>query len=232
MKVPFIPDQILFEDNHIIVINKKPSQIVQGDKTGDIPLSEEIKAYLIKRYEKPGDAYLGVVHRLDRPVSGVVIFAKTSKALGRLNKLLHDREIHKTYWAVVNKLPPETEGHLKHYLVKDEKNNKSFAYDKEKNSTKVAELKYRFLISGDHYHLLEVELLTGRHHQIRVQLAKIGCIIKGDIKYGSYRPNPDASIHLHAVQVEFMHPVHGEKILIKAPTPKDKLWDYYVESLS
>ena len=135
MKVPFIPDQILFEDNHIIVINKKPSQIVQGDKTGDIPLSEEIKAYLIKRYEKPGDAYLGVVHRLDRPVSGVVIFAKTSKALGRLNKLLHDREIHKTYWAVVNKLPPETEGHLKHYLVKDEKNNNSFAYDKEKNST-------------------------------------------------------------------------------------------------
>jgi 23S rRNA pseudouridine1911/1915/1917 synthase len=232
MKVPFHPGQILFEDNHIIIINKKSSQIVQGDKTGDVPLSEEIKAYLKERYHKPGEAYLGVVHRLDRPVSGVVIFAKTSKALGRLNRMIHDREIHKTYWAVVNRLPPEPGGHLSHFLVKDEKNNKSFALDKEKSRSRLAELKYRFLLSGDHYHLLEVELLTGRHHQIRVQLAKIGCIIKGDVKYGSYRPNPDASIHLHAVRIEFSHPVSGEKISIMAPTPKDKLWDYFQAKVS
>jgi 23S rRNA pseudouridine1911/1915/1917 synthase len=227
MKVPFHPDQILFEDNHIIIINKKSSQIVQGDKTGDIPLSDEIKSYLKKRFDKPGEVYLGVVHRLDRPVSGVVIFARTSKALGRLNRMLHDKMIQKTYWAVVSKPPPQPEGHLKHFMVKDEKNNKSFAFDREKKRSKPAELKYRHLLSGDHYHLLEIELLTGRHHQIRVQLAKIGCIIKGDIKYGSYRPNHDASIHLHAIRVEFNHPVSGKPVRIEAPVPKDKLWEYF-----
>ena len=188
--------QILFEDNHLIIINKLPSQIVQGDKTGDIPLNEQIKDFLKIKYNKPGNVYLGVVHRLDRPVGGILIFTKTSKALARLNKMLANREIQKVYWAVVNKRPPEPEGHLIHYLVKDQEKNKSFASSKPKGSAKRAELKYKLLKSSDKYHLLEIELMTGRHHQIRVQLAKIGCLIRGDVKYGFPRANTDQSIHL------------------------------------
>ncbi|MCB2221545.1 MAG: RNA pseudouridine synthase [Bacteroidetes bacterium] len=227
--IPFDPhQQILYEDNHLIIINKRPSQIVQGDKTGDEPLNEQIKSYLKKKYHKPGNVYLGVVHRLDRPVSGIVIFAKTSKALSRLNKMLAAREVQKIYWVVVNKRPPEPEGHLVHYLVKDQQKNKSFATDKPKGAAKRAELKFKLLQSADRYHLLEVELLTGRHHQIRVQLAKMGCLIRGDVKYGFPRPNPDASIHLHARKVQFKHPVNNDIISLEVLPPADVVWKLFI----
>lgn len=219
-----IGNDILFEDNHLIIFNKQPSQIVQGDKTGDIPLSDLLKAYIKERDHKPGNVYLGVVHRIDRPVSGVVIFAKTSKALTRLNKMIKAGQIHKTYWAVVKNQPPEESGHLLHYLKKNEEKNKSFAYDKEVSGSRKAELTYRLIGASQHYFLLEVNLLTGRHHQIRTQLSKIGCPIKGDLKYGSDRSNPDGSIHLHARQIEFIHPVSKEKINVIADPPDDKLW--------
>jgi 23S rRNA pseudouridine1911/1915/1917 synthase len=216
---------VLYEDNHIIAVNKSSSEIVQGDKTGDQPLSETIKAYLKEKYNKPGDVFLGVTHRLDRPVSGVVLFAKTSKALTRLNEMFKTQEIKKTYWALVKEKPEQSEGRLEHYLTRNEKQNKSTAYDKERSDAKKAVLSYRLIAHSDTYYLLEVHLETGRHHQIRCQLAKMGCPIKGDLKYGFPRSNPNGGISLHARSVEFIHPVSKEHIYLTAPVPEDdKLW--------
>ncbi|MDD5184962.1 MAG: RluA family pseudouridine synthase [Paludibacter sp.] len=216
---------VLYEDNHIIAVNKSSSEIVQGDKTGDQPLSETIKAYLKEKYNKPGDVFLGVTHRLDRPVSGVVLFAKTSKALARLNEMFKTQEIKKTYWALVKEKPEQPEGRLEHYLTRNEKQNKSTAYDKERSDAKKAVLSYRLIAHSDTYYLLEVHLETGRHHQIRCQLAKMGCPIKGDLKYGFPRSNPNGGISLHARSVEFIHPVSKEHIYLTAPVPEDdKLW--------
>ncbi|NCD43135.1 MAG: RNA pseudouridine synthase, partial [Bacteroidia bacterium] len=199
--------RVLYEDNHLLIVNKLPSEIVQGDKTGDQPLSETLKFYLKEKYQKPGNVFIGVVHRLDRPVSGVVIFAKTGKALSRLNEMLRDHAIKKKYWAVVKNCPPEASGHLVHYLKKNEKQNKSYARTQAESGYLKAELRYRVIGQSENYFLLEVELLTGRHHQIRVQLSEIGCPIKGDLKYGYPRSNPKGSIHLHAREVAFTHPV-------------------------
>ena len=208
---------VLYEDNHVIGINKRVGDIVQGDKTGDIPLSEHLKAYLKKKYNKPGEAYLGIVHRLDRPTTGVVLFAKTSKALSRLNAMFADKaQVQKTYWALVDAMPPATEGTLTHWLVRNEKQNKSVAYNKEVQQSKKAVLHYKLLKSFDHYHLLEIDLITGRHHQIRAQLAAIGLHIKGDLKYGAKRSNPDGGICLHAYKLTFEHPVKKEVITIEA----------------
>ena len=215
---------VVYEDNHIIVVNKTASEIVQADKTGDTPLSETVKQYLSKKYQKPGNVFLGVTHRLDRPVSGLVIFAKTSKALTRLNEMFRAGEVKKTYWAVVKNAPKESEGELVHFLVRNEKQNKSYAYDKEVPNSKKAVLDYRLIGRSDNYYLLEVDLKTGRHHQIRCQLAKMGCPIKGDLKYGSPRSNPDGSICLHARRVRFVHPVSKELIELKAPLPEGNLW--------
>ncbi len=223
---------ILYEDNHLIAVNKKPSEIVQGDKTGDVPLSENVKEYIRKKYGKPGEAFLGTVHRIDRPVSGVVVFAKTGKALARMNELFRTREVKKTYWAVVKDRPKEEKGHLVHYLKKNEAKNMSKAFDKEVAGALKSELDYTLLCSSENYHLLEVNPLTGRHHQIRAQLSAIGCPIKGDIKYGSRRTNKDASIHLHARQVEFIHPVKKEAVLITAPPPDEVLWNDFTRSLN
>lgn len=216
---------VLYEDNHIIAVNKSSSEIVQGDKTGDQPLSETIKLYLKEKYNKPGDVFLGVVHRLDRPVSGLVLFAKTSKALTRLNEMFRTQEIKKTYWAIVKEKPEQPEGRLEHYLTRNEKQNKSMAYDKPRSDAKKAALSYRMIAQSDTYYLLEVQLETGRHHQIRCQLAKMGCPIKGDLKYGFQRSNPNGGISLHARSVEFIHPVSKEFIQLTAPLPTDdKLW--------
>ena len=215
---------VIYEDNHIIVVNKAASEIVQGDKTGDTPLSETVKQYLKEKYAKPGNVFIGVTHRLDRPVSGLVIFAKTSKALTRLNEMFRAGEVKKTYWAVVKNAPKESEGELVHFLVRNEKQNKSYAYDKEVPNSKKAVLDYRLIGRSDNYYLLEVDLKTGRHHQIRCQLAKMGCPIKGDLKYGSPRSNPDGSICLHARRVRFVHPVSKELIELKAPLPEGNLW--------
>ena len=221
------PEEILYEDNHIIVVNKRSSDIVQGDKTGDVPLSEIVKKYIRDKYNKPGEVFLGVVHRLDRPVSGAVIFARTSKALARLNEMIRERQIEKTYWAVTSAMPPEDSGHLVHYLKKNEKKNTSHAFRDPGTGRLRAELTYKYLASSDNYHLLEVDLITGRHHQIRVQLAAAGCIIKGDLKYGAKRPNKNASIHLHARKIKFIHPVRKEAMEIIAPTPDDPLWNHF-----
>ena len=215
---------VVYEDNHIIVVNKTASEIVQADKTGDTPLSETVKQYLKEKYQKPGNVFLGVRHRLDRPVSGLVIFAKTSKALTRLNEMFRAGEVKKTYWAVVKNAPKESEGELVHFLVRNEKQNKSYAYDKEVPNSKKAVLDYRLIGRSENYYLLEVDLKTGRHHQIRCQLAKMGCPIKGDLKYGSPRSNPDGSICLHARRVRFVHPVSKELIELKAPLPEGNLW--------
>lgn len=215
---------VIYEDNHIIVVNKAASEIVQGDKTGDTPLSETVKQYLKEKYAKPGNVFIGVTHRLDRPVSGLVIFAKTSKALTRLNEMFRAGEVKKTYWAVVKNAPKESEGELVHFLVRNEKQNKSYAYDKEVPNSKKAVLDYRLIGRSENYYLLEVDLKTGRHHQIRCQLAKMGCPIKGDLKYGSPRSNPDGSICLHARRVRFVHPVSKELIELKAPLPEGNLW--------
>ena len=215
---------VVYEDNHIIVVNKTASEIVQADKTGDTPLSETVKQYLKEKYQKPGNVFLGVTHRLGRPVSGLVIFAKTSKALTRLNEMFRAGEVKKTYWAVVKNAPKESEGELVHFLVRNEKQNKSYAYDKEVPNSKKAVLDYRLIGRSDNYYLLEVDLKTGRHHQIRCQLAKMGCPIKGDLKYGSPRSNPDGSICLHARRVRFVHPVSKELIELKAPLPEGNLW--------
>lgn len=217
--------RLLYEDNHIIAVNKTSSEIVQGDKTGDKPISEFIKLYIKEKYNKPGDVFLGVTHRLDRPVSGVVLFARTSKALARLNEMFRNQEVEKTYWAIVQNRPKEPEGRLEHYLVRNEKQNKSYAYDAEKPNSKKATLSYKLIASSERYHLLEVKLETGRHHQIRCQLAAMGCPIKGDLKYGAPRSNPGGGISLHARSATFVHPVSKEKIHIEAPVPEeDNLW--------
>ena len=216
---------VVYEDNHIIVVNKTSSEIVQGDKTGDTPLSETVKEYIKEKYAKPGNVFLGVTHRLDRPVSGLVVFAKTSKALFRLNDMFRLGEVKKTYWAIVKERPEELEGELTHWLVRNEKQNKSYAYDKERPNSKKAILRYKLIGHSQNYHLLEVDLQTGRHHQIRCQLAKMGCPIKGDLKYGSPRSNPDGSICLHARRVTFVHPVSKELIDLVAPLPSGNLWN-------
>ena len=215
---------VVYEDNHIIVVNKTASEIVQADKTGDTPLSETVKQYLKEKYQKPGNVFLGVTHRLDRPVSGLGILAKTSKALTRRKEMFRAGGVKKTYWAVVKNAPKESEGELVHFLVRNEKQNKSYAYDKEVPNSKKAVLDYRLIGRSENYYLLEVDLKTGRHHQIRCQLAKMGCPIKGDLKYGSPRSNPDGSICLHARRVRFVHPVSKELIELKAPLPEGNLW--------
>ena len=225
--------EVIYEDNHIIIVNKQSGEIVQGDKTGDRPLSDIVKNYIKEKYQKPGAVFLGVAHRLDRPVSGLVVFARTSKALTRLNKMFAEGEVHKTYWAIVPSRQEEggkrkeitDEWHtLEHWLVRNEKQNKSYAYDHERPNAKKAILKYRALSHSDHYILLEVNLMTGRHHQIRCQLAAMGCPIKGDLKYGAPRSNPDGSISLMARRVEFIHPVSKAPIVVEAPVPNDNLW--------
>jgi 23S rRNA pseudouridine1911/1915/1917 synthase len=217
--------QILHEDNHIIVINKRVGDIVQGDKTGDKPLSEVVKEYIKDKYNKPGEVFLGVVHRLDRPTSGIVIFARTSKALSRLNEMFSNRETQKTYWAIVKNKPEKTADTLVHYLKRNEKNNTSKAHLKEVPDSKIARLDYKMMQELDSYFALEIDLHTGRHHQIRAQLAAIGCPIKGDLKYGFDRSNPDGGIHLHARKLIFIHPVSKENIEIIAPTPKNSVWN-------
>lgn len=217
--------QVLFEDNHVIIVNKRPGDIVQGDKTGDMPLSEVVKEFIKDKYNKPGNVYLGVVHRLDRPTSGIVLFAKTSKALPRLNKLFADKEAKKTYWAIVKNIPEKTSDTLVHWLRRNTKQNKSYANKIEVPESKKAILAYRLLKKLDRYALLEIDLKTGRHHQIRSQLSSIGSPIKGDLKYGFDRSNPDGSIHLHARSLQFVHPVNKETITVVAPPPKDPIWD-------
>ena len=216
---------VLYEDNHIIIVNKESGEIVQGDKTGDVPLSEIVKAWIKEKYHKPGNVFLGVVHRLDRPVSGIVVFAKTSKALARLNAMFSSHtEVCKTYWALSKQCPGQESATLTHWLVRNEKQNKSYAYDKERPNSKKAVLHYSVIGRSERYTLIEVELQTGRHHQIRCQLAKIGCPIKGDLKYGAERSNPDGSISLVARKIEFVHPVSKEIIKVEAPLPDDNLW--------
>ncbi|WP_435415408.1 RluA family pseudouridine synthase [Polaribacter aestuariivivens] len=217
--------EILFEDNHIIIVNKKAGDIIQGDKTGDKPLSDVVKEYVKEKYNKPGNVFIGTVHRLDRPTSGIVIFARTSKALERLNKMLRDKTINKTYWALVKNTPKKTTDTLINFLKKDTKKNKSFVYKKEIEGSKKAILHYKLIKKLDNYSLLEIDLETGRHHQIRTQLANIGSTIKGDLKYGADRSNKDGSISLHARKIEFIHPVSKEKILITSPTPNDPIWN-------
>lgn len=217
--------QVIYEDNHLIAVNKSPGELVQGDKTGDEPMSEALKRWLKEKYNKPGDVFLGVIHRLDRPVSGVVLFAKTGKALARMNEQFRERDIRKVYWAVVAAPPPEREGTLVHWLRKNEAANKSYASPVEKPGYLRCELGYTLLASSDRYNLLEIRPVTGRHHQIRVQLATIGCIIKGDLKYGARRSNTDGSIHLHARRLEFMHPVKNEPVVVTATPPEeDPVW--------
>lgn len=217
--------KVVYEDNHIIVVNKTSSEIVQGDKTGDTPLSDIVKQYLKEKYNKPGNVFVGVTHRLDRPVSGLVVFAKTSKALSRLNEMFKNSAVRKTYWAIVKNRPEKDEGELVHFLVRNEKQNKSYAYDREVPHSKKAILHYRVIGQSENYYLLEIDLKTGRHHQIRCQLAKMGCPIKGDLKYGFPRSNPDGSICLHARKVCFVHPVSKENIELEAPVPEGNLWN-------
>ena len=219
--------EVIYEDNHIIIVSKQSGEIVQGDKTGDTPLSETVKSYIKEAYAKPGDVFLGVVHRLDRPVFGLVLFARTSKALSRLNAMFANGEVKKKYWAIVKDMPPQPEGTLTHWLVRNEKQNKSYAYDREVPRSKKAVLDYRVIGRSDNYHLLEVNLHTGRHHQIRCQLAKIGCPIKGDLKYGAKRSNPDGSISLLSRSMQFIHPVSKKEICVEAPLPDDKLWQSF-----
>ncbi|WP_297693469.1 RluA family pseudouridine synthase [uncultured Eudoraea sp.] len=216
---------LLYEDNHIIVINKRPGDIVQGDKTGDIPLSEIVKQYIKKKYNKPGKVFLGVVHRIDRPTSGIVVFARTSKALSRLNELFSKKLAKKIYWAIVKNQPDKEQDTLEHWLVRNTKQNKSYAHIKEVPNSKKAVLDYQMLKKLDNYYLLQINLKTGRHHQIRAQLAAIKCPIKGDLKYGFDRSNKNGSIHLHARSIEFLHPVKKETIKLTAPTFEDPIWD-------
>jgi len=223
--------EILYEDNHLIIINKTCAEIVQPDKTGDTPLSDTIKEYLKEKYAKPGNVFLGVVHRIDRPVTGVVVFAKTTKALGRMNEMFRSHDLKKRYWAIVKNTPPEPEMTLTHYLIRNEKQNKSYAYNEQIETSKKSVLSFKLIAQSDNYNLLEVDLKTGRHHQIRCQLAKIGCSIKGDIKYGFPRTNKDGGISLHAHSIEFIHPVSKLPIKIIAPLPSDSLWDEFVKIL-
>lgn len=217
--------EVIYEDNHLIAVNKSCGEIVQGDKTGDQPLSESLKIWLKEKYNKPGNVFVGVTHRLDRPVSGIVLFAKTSKALARLNDMFRTGAIKKTYWAIVKRCPSQPEGELTHWLVRNEKQNKSYAYDTEQPNSKKAILHYKLIARSENYFLLEIDLKTGRHHQIRCQLAKMGCPIKGDLKYGFPRSNPDGSICLHARRVCFVHPVSKQLIDVEAPLPSGNLWN-------
>jgi len=223
---------ILYEDNHVIVVNKKASDIVQGDKTGDETMPDTIKAYLKEKYQKPGNVFCGVVHRLDRPTSGAVVFARTSKALERLNAQFREKETNKVYWAIVESKPEKASGTLTHYLKKNEKQNKSYASLTETPGSKKAVLHYTLIASSDKYHLLEVRLETGRHHQIRVQLSTMGCIIKGDVKYGARRSNPAGSVGLHARTLTFLHPTTKESVSITAPVPEDSLWQFFHSAVS
>lgn len=222
---------VLHEDNHTIVVNKLPSDIVQGDKTGDIPLTELVKEYLKDKYNKPGNVFCGLVHRLDRPTSGALVFARTSKALERLNKQFRDKSTEKTYWAVVENKPKENEGRLDSFLKKNEKQNKSYVVDKSVIGSKQAILRYKLIAQSDKYYLLEINLETGRHHQIRCQLSDMGCPIKGDLKYGAKRSNKDGSIHLHARRLSYDHPTKGERIVVTAKVPNDSLWQYFENEL-
>lgn len=216
--------QVVYEDNHLIIVYKESGEIVQGDKTGDVPLSEVVKAYIKTKYQKPGNVFLGVVHRLDRPVAGLVVFARTSKALSRLNEMFRKGEVKKTYWAIVQQRPRKETGELEHWLMRNEQQNKSYAYAKERPDAKKAVLKYQVIGTSERYTLLQVGLLTGRHHQIRCQLAAIGCPIKGDLKYGAKRSNADGSISLLAREIAFVHPVSKATVKVTAPLPKDNLW--------
>jgi len=218
---------ILYEDNHIIIVNKRTSDLVQGDGTGDEPLDDIVRSYIKEKYNKPGDVFLGVVHRLDRPVSGCVVYARTSKALSRLSELFRTREVRKTYWAIVSERPPSEEGSLSNYLKKNETQNKSYVYATEVKGSKLAELSYRVLARSEKYYLIEVDLQTGRHHQIRAQLAAAGCPIRGDLKYGSKRSNEGGGISLHSRRVSFVHPVKNEKISVEAPLPDDRIWKLF-----
>lgn len=221
-----IQERILYEDNHVLVFNKRVGEIIQGDKTEDEPLSETLKAFIAQRNNKPGQVFMGVPHRLDRPVSGVTLFAKTSKCLERLNEAFRCGDVHKTYWALVCNKPTQETAELTHYIIRNEKQNKSYAYDRPKNGAKEAKLRYKTLKSFDRYHLLEIELLTGRHHQIRCQLSTIGCPIKGDLKYGAARSNRDGGINLHARHISFIHPTRKEEISITAPI----CWPPFIEN--
>lgn len=227
-----LSDRILYEDNHLIVVNKLAGELVQGDKTGDAPLIDLLKDLIKVRDNKPGKVFLGSPHRLDRPVSGIVIFTKTSKALARMSKLFHDKEIEKTYWAIVSEAPKEKSSRLAGWMIKNSKQNKSYVSDEEKKDHKHAVLSYTTKASGDRYHLLEVQLETGRHHQIRAQLAHMGCVIKGDLKYGAGRSNPDASIGLHARRAQFTHPVTQTALSIEAPVPVDALWQFFEAAMA
>lgn len=218
---------VLYEDNHIIIVNKRSSDLVQGDSTGDEPLDDKVRAYIREKYNKPGDVFLGVVHRLDRPVSGCVVYARTSKALSRLSELFRTRDVRKTYWAIVSERPPAEEGTLSNYLKKNEPQNKSYVYSTEVKGSKLAELSYRVLARSERYYLIEVDLQTGRHHQIRAQLAAAGCPIKGDLKYGSKRSNEGGGISLHSRKVSFVHPVKKEEISAEAPLPDDRIWKLF-----
>ena len=222
-----IEERILFEDNHLLVVNKLPSEIVQGDKTGDVCLLDDVKSYIKEAYNKPGNVFAGLVHRIDRPVSGAVIFAKTSKALSRMTIKVKEREFSKTYLAIVKNKPPHEAGELSDYMIKNETQNKSYIVSSNTKGAKLAQLRYRVIGSSDSYYLLEIELLTGRHHQIRAQLSHMGCPIKGDLKYGFPRSNPDASISLHAYKVKFEHPTLKTLIEVKAPKPTGMPWDAF-----
>jgi 23S rRNA pseudouridine1911/1915/1917 synthase len=224
--------EILYEDNHVIAVNKKASEIVQGDKTGDVTLPDRIKKYLKEKYQKPGNVFCGVIHRLDRPTSGVVLFARTSKGLERLNKQFREKETNKVYWAVTENEPSPKTGALINYLKKNESQNKSYVHSTEVPGSKKAVLNYKVIASSDNYYLLEIQLETGRHHQIRAQLSSIGCPIKGDVKYGAKRPNKDLSISLHARELSFIHPTTKEQISITAPVPEDPLWKYFTQELN
>ena len=224
--------KVVYEDNHVIIVHKESGEIVQGDKTGDKPLSETVKDYIRDKFHKPGNVFLGVVHRLDRPVAGLVVFARTSKALSRLNEMFRKGEVHKTYWAITKNAPAEPEGTLVNWIVRNEKQNKSYVYDKEVPNAKRAELKYRVIAHTENYHLIEVNLLTGRHHQIRCQLAHMGCVIKGDLKYGAPRSNPDGSISLISHEVTFIHPVSKMEIKAESLIPDDRLWRDIAEAVA
>ena len=224
--------KVVYEDNHVIIVHKESGEIVQGDKTGDKPLSETVKDYIRDKFHKPGNVFLGVVHRLDRPVAGLVVFARTSKSLSRLNEMFRKGEVHKTYWAITKNAPAEPEGTLVNWIVRNEKQNKSYVYDKEVPNAKRAELKYRVIAHTENYHLIEVNLLTGRHHQIRCQLAHMGCVIKGDLKYGAPRSNADGSISLLSHEVTFIHPVSKMEIKAESLIPDDRLWRDIAEAVT
>lgn len=226
------PDLILYEDNHLLVYNKQPGDIVQGDKTGDLPLSEALKIYLKEKYHKPGNVFLGVAHRIDRPVSGVVLFARTTKALSRINEMIRNGKMGKSYWAIVKDRPADIRGTLHHFMVKNEAQNKSYCHASQVKNSKEAILHYQLMASGERYHLLEIDLVTGRHHQIRAQLSTIGCPIRGDLKYGAPRPNPDGSVSLHARSIRFIHPVKNEELYLVGDPPREVLWDHFLKEMS